>query len=235
MLSLGLLGCAREPAIEYGEALFSDPSFSGAATNVFSCATCHTRITDAGAIRPGYNLVNATRRPSYWGGFVGTLFDATSSCVGSVGFMRGNGLSETSEQSRALFLYLASLDDGAPAPALPLTVVTDIADLPSGDVARGTAVYKGVCADCHGDAGTGAGRLSTKQSIVPTDTINGHIVLNTGMEAKPRIVVIEKIRHGKYFMICGDMPLLSREALSDVQVGDLLAYFETFGLAGFGQ
>ncbi len=227
-------GCAKQSAVEYGEAMFSDPALSGAKSNVFSCATCHTRITDVGAIRPGYNLVNAVRRPSYWGGFVNNLFDAVNQCVkDDGGFMGGNGLSRDSDESRALFLYLESLDDGAAAHALPLTVVADIVDVPSGDATRGAATYKAVCATCHGDANTGVRRLSEKQSVIPKETIALH---QTAAFAKneARKIIVEKIRHGKFFMVPGDMPLFSKEAFTDEQVGDVLAYFEMFGLNGFG-
>ncbi|MBX5484795.1 MAG: cytochrome C oxidase Cbb3, partial [Myxococcaceae bacterium] len=40
----------------------------------------------------------------------------------------------------------------------------------------------------------------------------------------PRLVIIEKIRHGQFFGVGGNMPLYGREMLSDEQVADLLAY-----------
>lgn len=217
--------------MEYGEALFSDPGLSGAQSNVFSCATCHTRITDAGEVRAGYNLVNAARRPSWWGGAVSTLFDAVNECVTDSGFMGGNPLPRDSEQSRALFVYLASLDDGKDAPALPLTVVKDIVDQPSGDATRGAATYQAVCATCHGAADTGVGRLSAKQSLIPAESIAMHQTASAPNGA--RLIVLEKIRHGKFFKVGGSMPLFSTEAFSDAQAGDILAYFETLGLNGY--
>ena len=43
-------------------------------------------------------------------------------------------------------------------------------------------------------------------------------------------MTIEKVRHGKFFSVGGNMPLFSLEALSDAQLGDVLAYLEMFGL-----
>jgi thiosulfate dehydrogenase len=38
------------------------------------------------------------------------------------------------------------------------------------------------------------------------------------------VVVIEKTRHGRFFGVGGNMPLYSLEALSDEDLGALLAY-----------
>src|SRR6185503_13183616 len=46
----------------------------------------------------------------------------------------------------------------------------------------------------------------------------------TGID--PSLVVIEKVRHGRFFNIGGEMPLFSEEALSDDDLGALLAYLE---------
>ena len=46
-----------------------------------------------------------------------------------------------------------------------------------------------------------------------------------------RPITIEKVRHGKYFGVGGNMPLYSLEALSDAQLSDILAYLEKFGLS----
>jgi thiosulfate dehydrogenase len=42
----------------------------------------------------------------------------------------------------------------------------------------------------------------------------------------PSLVVIEKVRHGRFFGIGGEMPLFSSEALPDPALGDLLEYLE---------
>ena len=39
-----------------------------------------------------------------------------------------------------------------------------------------------------------------------------------------QLVVIEKVRHGQFFGVGGTMPLYSREALSDEDLGALLAF-----------
>ena len=39
-----------------------------------------------------------------------------------------------------------------------------------------------------------------------------------------QLVVIEKVRHGQFFGVGGNMPLYSLEALSDEDLGALLAF-----------
>ena len=41
---------------------------------------------------------------------------------------------------------------------------------------------------------------------------------------KTHDIMIEKIRHGKFFGIGGNMPLYSTETLSDGEVADIVAY-----------
>ena len=45
--------------------------------------------------------------------------------------------------------------------------------------------------------------------------------------ASPRLVVIEKVRHGQFFGVGGNMPLFSREAMSDADLGALLTRTRT--------
>lgn len=228
-LVCALAAACSTPAVEYGKELYSDPGFARAQSNVFSCATCHEAVAPATLVRPGYTLLNATRRPSYWGGKLRTALEASSQCV--TGFMAGNPLTADDEAGRALFLYLQSLSSAATADALPLSVVADIVDVPSGDATRGKALYDGVCQICHGDANTGAGRLGPLNSVIPDETLAEH---GTDPFTGARLRTIEKVRHGKYFDIGGRMPLFSLEALSDVQLGDILAYLEQKGLPASG-
>jgi thiosulfate dehydrogenase len=164
-------------------------------------------------------------RPTYWGGFETTLLDAINQCMTS--FMRGRALSPTDDRARGLYVYLESVSTDATAPALPLTVVQNIVDVPSGDAQMGKQTYDQACASCHGAPHTGAGRLSSEVSLVPDETLQQH---GTDPNSGARPVVIEKVRHGKFYNIGGNMPLFSKEALSDAQLGGILAYLETFGL-----
>jgi thiosulfate dehydrogenase len=166
-----------------------------------------------------------SNRPLYWGGFVTNLIDAENQCI--VDFMRGRPLSPDDEKARAIKVYLDSISpDPSPSP-LPLTVVKNIVDLPSGDNARGQDVWNRSCVNCHGAPHTGAGRISTVASLVPDDSIAAH---GTDSKTGARIITIEKVRHGKYFNVGGNMALYSLEALSDAQLEDVLAYLEQFGL-----
>jgi thiosulfate dehydrogenase len=174
---------------------------------------------------PGYVLYDSVVRASWWGGNVQTLLDATNQCI--YNFMRGNVLADSDDKGRALFVYLQSISPDASAPLLPLTVVENIVDVPSGDAGMGEAIWNQSCANCHGAAHTGQGRLSDQVSIVPDDSIAAH---GTSATTGARPVVIEKVRHGKFFAVGGNMPLFSVEAMSDASLGDILAYLETFGL-----
>ncbi|MGZ3408376.1 MAG: c-type cytochrome [Polyangia bacterium] len=218
-------GCGSRPALDYGRALFSDATVSSAASNPFKCSTCHEIAPTAVKSLPGYTMYDAAARAAWWGGTVNTLLDATNQCVHE--FMRGNPLAADDEKGRAIFVYLTSLAPDASAPTLPLTVVQNIVDVPSGDATRGKMWWDQGCGNCHGAPHTGQGRISDGASLVPDDSLAAH---GTDPKTGARPVVIEKVRHGKFFNVGGNMPLFSVEALSDAQLGDILAYLEGFGL-----
>ncbi len=219
-------GCGSQPAVDYGRELFDSTSISSAASNPFKCSTCHEVTATPTKQLPGYVLYDSAVRASWWGGNVQTLLDATNQCI--YNFMAsGKDLTATDEKGRALFVYLESISPDASAPTLPLTVVENIVDVPSGDAGMGQMIWNQSCANCHGAAHTGQGRLSDQVSIVPDDSIAAH---GTSPTTGARPVVIEKVRHGKFFAVGGNMPLFSVEAMSDASLGDILAYLETFGL-----
>jgi thiosulfate dehydrogenase len=224
-LSVLLAGCGSRSALDYGRALFDDSTISSAPSNPFKCSTCHEVTAAPTKQLPGYVLYDSAVRMQWWGGNEQTLLDATNQCI--YNFMRGKVLAADDEKGRALFVYLASISPDASAPTLPLTVVQNIVDVPSGDATRGQQTWNESCGNCHGAPHTGQGRLSDVVSIVPDDSIAAHGTSPT-MGARP--VVIEKVRHGKFFNVGGNMPLFSVEAMSDAQLGDVLAYLETFGL-----
>jgi thiosulfate dehydrogenase len=174
---------------------------------------------------PGYVLYDSAVRPTWWGGSIQTLLDATNQCI--YNFMRGMPLAEDDEKGRALFVYLKSISPDASSVPLPLTVVQNIVDVPSGDAASGQQIWNQSCGNCHGAPHTGQGRLSDAVSVVPDETLAMH---GTSPTTGARPVVIEKVRHGKFFNVGGNMPLFSLEAMTDAQLGDVLAYLEQFGL-----
>jgi thiosulfate dehydrogenase len=219
-------GCS-EPALQEGRRLFSSPSLSPAGDNVFSCATCHDITTIQTRIRPGYTVYDAFHRSGWWGGNELTFFDSVNECVKQFMADQPNGLSPMDESGRALLVYLESLAPDASAPLLPLTVVQNIVDVPSGSAANGAAVWQQGCATCHGAPHTGQGRITPLAALVPDDSLAAH---GTDPKTGARPVTIEKVRHGKFYNVGGRMPLFSKEALSDAQLGDLLAYLEMFGL-----
>ncbi|HEX9100947.1 MAG TPA: c-type cytochrome [Polyangia bacterium] len=220
-----IAGCGSRSALDYGRAEFSDATVSTAASNPFKCSTCHEVGATTSKSLPGYTMFDAAVRQAWWGGTVTTLLDATNQCVTQ--FMRGKALAADDEKGRAIFVYLESLAPDASAATMPLTVTQNIVDVPSGDAVHGKMWWDQGCGNCHGAPHTGAGRISDAASLVPDDSIAAHGTSAT-MGARP--VVIEKVRHGKFFNVGGNMPLFSLEALSDAQLGDILAYLETFGL-----
>jgi len=220
-------GCSEPPSTEpiaaadLGEQLFHDPGFSDSEYNDFSCATCHADRADARddqRIHSGYSLVDAAFRTSFWGGYETRLVDAVSFCM--VFFMRGTAIEPTDPRGRALYEYLVASSPNRPSPALPLTVVANISSVPRGDSDHGADVWRGACQICHGAPHTGRGRISDLASVVPETSIE----FADEIGADPDLVVIEKVRHGQFFGVGGNMPLFSREALSDEDLGAMLAY-----------
>lgn len=215
-----LSGCSLS-AERYGEQLFNDALFSGSRFNAWSCATCHATADSDQRLLAGHPLAGVTARPSYWGGKTLRLIDATSFCY--VYFMRGaRALEATEPRSRALYEYLASLK--GPADPKPVTFVPNLpSDITRGDAKRGEAVYASACKDCHGAVHTGSGRNSTLASILP-EVKDEYAQIFPGVP--PSLVFIEKVRHGQFFAVGGNMPLFAVERLSDEDLGALLEYLE---------
>ena len=218
LIVLGCGGTQTVAAANIGERQFSNPALSTSPFNTFSCATCH-QVAKSPMARndPGYNLYGVLHRPSWWGGYETTLIDAVNSCMAS--FMGGRALAPDEDSARELYEYLAANGPDSPAPGLPLTVVKDVTELTnlSGDKTRGKNVYDRSCRRCHGEPHSGSGRLSTKVSIIPEDTV-------AAFPTNARLVAVEKVRHGKFFNIGGIMPLYSAESISDQEIADILAY-----------
>lgn len=210
------------PAAEVGAELFRDPRLSESEFNTYSCATCHATVAEPGpeVRNAGYTLYDSAFRESWWGGYEVRLLDAVNVCY--VSFMRGVAPLATDEpKSRALYEYLVSLSPSPRAPALPFTVVRDIVDVPRGDPGRGEAVYRAACQVCHGAMHTGAGRLGELVPTLPQVT-QEYGQLFPGVP--PGLVVIEKVRHGRFFGVGGTMPPYSLEALSNEELAALLAF-----------
>lgn len=227
MLVGALQACEPVPAAERGSELARDPRLSASATNAYSCTTCHSTSTEEEQARllPGYSLVGASQRPMLWNGGLTSFKDAVSQCL--VDFMRSEPLTAQDANGLALLAYMQTLPASPSVPALsglsqPCTVVRNIDDLylrslPTADPARGAKTYQSACASCHGQPHTGEGRLGSRFSVLPEDTL-------ATFGAQSRAVIAEKVRHGKYFGIGGLMPFYCTERLSDGQLADLLGY-----------
>lgn len=208
------------PAAEYGRQLFSDPTFSDSEFNAFSCATCHAGDAPVeGRIYSGAPLVDSAFREAWWGGYAARYLDAVNHCA--VFFMRRvRPMDRDDVKGRALYEYLVSISPSRDEPALPLTVVENVTTVPRGDPRRGEQVYEAACKHCHGAPHTGEGRLDEYVDVIPEASVA--FAEENGFE--PSLVVIEKVRHGQFFGVGGNMPFFSLEALSDEDLGALIAY-----------
>lgn len=221
LLLLLLVACDDAPvvevtAVERGSQVFHEPRFSDSQFNVFSCATCHR--TDNGTPTIATSLLRTTDRASWWNGNFTTLLDAVDFCW--VGFMRGFRFDPTSDDARALFEYLDSLGTGEPLPGQTFTIVESVAALPRGDSDAGRDVYDASCRSCHGDIHTGDGRMGSLVSVIPEASIE--FAEESGFDV--RLVITEKVRHGQFFGVGGNMPHYPLEVLSDEAMSDLLEY-----------
>jgi thiosulfate dehydrogenase len=210
---------------ERGAELFDSTSLSPSDLNVFTCRTCHSTapgdaVSDGEA---GYRLYGVIRRPRFWGGDYDSVREAVDACL--TYFMTAqDALDPEDPDFHALYDYLDSISPGAaPADPLPFTVVENVVDVDRGDAAQGERIYERSCRGCHGEAFNADGSILREEVNLPgiTETYGD---IFPGVD--PSLVVIEKIRHGRFFNVGGDMPLFSREAMSDEEVGHLLSYLE---------
>lgn len=209
-------------AAERGAKLFDDPAISNSQFNVFSCATCHetTPGASAPAILPGAPLAGSTKRLSYWGGHEIDLLRSVNDCLSDF-MLNDEPWTADDENARLVYAYLDTLPaDGAEA--APFTVVREIAEPPAGDATRGSGLYRGACATCHGALHTGTSRLMDIAPVLPEGALAKHPLGEYTAEER-RLVFVEKIRHGGFLGAGGQMPPFSAEKLSDQQVGDVLA------------
>lgn len=225
VLALLAAACGEElTGAERGAELFASPNLSPSPLNVLSCADCHS--TEPGQSPtdglPGYRLHGAIGRDSYWGGEYVTTREAVDACLRF--FMRGEAIADDDADFHALYEYLLELSPAdAPTEAYPFTVVENVADVPRGDASRGEQVYRVACQGCHGEAFTADGSILRETVNLPGVT-STYPTDFPGVD--PSLVVIEKVRHGRFFDIGGDMPLFTLEAMSDDDLGALLSYLE---------
>lgn len=221
-LLLACGGSEPPPAAEWGERLASSPRLSSSPSNRVACTTCHAVTLDDERILPGHSFVGAVDRPSFWGGYEPDLRGAVDACL--LFFMKGQRLDPRADDSRALFDYLATLGGRGERGALPLTVIIKPGGaLPPGDPERGAVVHRLACESCHGEAGSGSGRLQKEAPVLPDQAVAE--ALDLFPDDPPAAVFAEKIRHGQFFSVGGTMPLFSLEALSDEDLAALLAFY----------
>ncbi len=230
--SLLLASCSSDPeteqrsAVEHGRDLFASTSTSEAKNNVFACATCHRTTPGADdRILPGADLAGAVARPSFWGGKNLDLLRAVNDCrYYFMGAQRA--WTDQDADARGMYAFLESLPP-AKTDAVAFTVVPSAVDLPAGDPSRGRVVYDKACASCHGAASSGAGKLRGNIPTLPGESVAYFATLGFDRTAT-RITFVEKVRHGPFLGLYGQMPLFSTEALSDADLGALLAFLALY-------
>ena len=223
-----LLGCASEPdveqrsTLEHGRALFADVAASDSSRNVFSCATCHASgDVPTDRILPGAPMAGVTERPTYWGGQELDLLRAVNHC--RFYFMQAQRpWTSNDEDAKAMYVFLASLPP-AHSSAQPFSVVATAADLPMGDASRGRSVYERSCRSCHGEVHSGDRRLASHIPVLPDESVASFQQFGFDRIAT-RITFIEKVRHGGFLGLYGNMPPYSLEAMRDEDLGSLLSY-----------
>jgi thiosulfate dehydrogenase len=209
----GEANVVHESAVERGERLFK------ADVGGLSCATCHAMDTNSLSDRfwPGAPLGGVTTRQSYWGGQEDDLLRAVNDC--RAWFQSApTPLLATDADAVDLYAFLESLS-GSPE-AVAFTVVTSVSDLPEGDDSRGREVFSSACATCHGELGSGKGRIDDDFPVLPNEALDEHHHFS---KQDRRVVFVEKVRHGGFLGFGGRMPPFSLEALSDEQLSDLLS------------
>ncbi|HEY0467891.1 MAG TPA: c-type cytochrome [Polyangiaceae bacterium] len=224
---------SEQSAVDQGRELFQSKALSQSHLNDYTCLTCHDTVASTPpSQKAGGALAGVTLRSTFWGGQVADLLSSIDACRNN--FMGDTRpLSANSEQARALYAYLASLEPGD-ADAIPFTIVTTIDPLPRGEtaeaissaVSHGQVLYATTCLYCHGSMHDGLGRLSERVPILPEDTLVEHAQYSA---REQRLIFTEKIRHGLFLGYGGEMPPFSAELLSDQDVSDLLEALNVLG------
>ncbi len=211
-------------AIEHGAALFADPAITGTELNSYACATCHSAGSPSGdEILPGAPLAGVVKRSSYWGGQERNLLRSINHCLYFF-MLEDEPWTPDEVEARALYAFLESLPGGASGEeAVPFTVAVAFGDPPEGDANRGEALFESACASCHGEPFSGEGRLVARASVLPGQWLDAH-PLDKYSALDRRLVFTEKVRHGTFLGYGGQMPPFSLEALTDQDIGDLLAH-----------
>ena len=210
-------------AVDHGRAVFADPAVAGTSFNTFACATCHSVEVGERAHDPGAPMRGVVHRPLYWGGQEVDLLASANHCLETF-MLRARPWTAEDADARAMWAFLESIstDDRGTDP-VPFTVPAAIADLPAGDAGRGAASYSTACARCHGAAHTGEGKLAARAPTLPEQSIADHPEPEYSATDR-RLVFVQKTRHGSFYGYGGQMPPLSREALPDADLADILAY-----------
>lgn len=234
VLVAGLAACSdgveieRRSAVEHGRDLFDTPAASESTLNEFSCSTCHAATRDdvRGRVLPGYVMAGVVQRPTYWGGQHASLLRAINDC--RYFFMNATrAWTADDAPAKAMFAYLDSLPATDPS-AQAMTVVGVAADLPRGDASRGEGLYANACAACHGDAKTGKGRLRETIPVLPDESARTFVERYAFTRDQVRVTFIEKVRHGAFLGVYGNMPFFSTESLRDEDLAAILAYLELY-------
>jgi thiosulfate dehydrogenase len=220
-------GVEHRSAVEHGRDLFFSVAASESSQNKFSCSTCHraTDDSDDRRILAGATLAGAVDRPTFWGGKVVDLLRAINDC--RYYFMNATrDWTPDDEPAKAMYAFLASLPKTATGPQ-PFTLVPIAQDLLPGDAARGEQVFASACRACHGQPHTGRDRLKDSIPTLPEESVKSF--QSFGFDrTQVRTVFVEKVRHGGFLGLYGNMPPFSTDAMSDADLASLLSFLSLY-------
>jgi len=114
------------------------------------------------------------------------------------------------------------------AAAWPLGVGQGGKNPPPGEKGRGEQVYDASCRSCHGAAHTGRGRLRSGIALLPEEEVDFLSKTYGFDKVAIRVTFIEKVRHGGFLGVYGNMPLYSTEAMSDADLSAALSFLDLF-------
>lgn len=204
------IGCSGNGAPD-GEALYRQPLAGG---NSFACATCHALEEPAadGIRRPGHQIGDAIRRPSYKNGQLTELREAVNTCL--VEWMTAEPWAAADERWLALRAFLDARAPAGPAEPIQIQIVEPPQDLTGGEAVRGGVLFNSSCIGCHGMNAAGTERAP---ALFGSQLQAGYIaerVRKSGDQNSPTYPNLEG----------GRMPFWGADRLSDDELRDVIAF-----------
>lgn len=185
--------------------------------STFSCASCHAiaetnGFASDGLRRPGHPLLNATRRPSFKNGGLGSMLDAVNICLTE--WMNTSPWQTSNGEWLNLRNWLNDLADAPSAQPITIAIVKPPANLNGGSEIAGRDLFNKSCIVCHGRDGEGT-------QLAPKITERG---LQPGYVAA-RVRTSGPANSNAYPNLSGGvMPFWGANRLTDGELADIVAF-----------